>query len=150
MKDLPNSSTKKNRRDCRYQRRVRQRWGKRGPYLGVGPGAHSYDGVIRQCNVAHNQRYIDSLQQRMVPCTVEILSRKDHINEHVMTGLRTRWGCDMAWLQTQYGYALQQTKSTYLEKLIDRKLAVIYDQKLQVTQQGKLLADQIAMDLFVD
>jgi oxygen-independent coproporphyrinogen III oxidase len=123
---------------------------KQGQYLGVGPGAHSYDGDTRQCNVAHNQRYIDGLQQSVVPCTVEVLTRKDHINEYVMTSLRTQWGCDMAWLKAQYGYVLEQTKSTYLEQLIDHRLALINGQKLLLTRQGKLLADQIAMDLFVD
>jgi oxygen-independent coproporphyrinogen-3 oxidase len=100
--------------------------------------------------VAHNQRYIDGLQQSVVPCTVEVLTRKDHINEYVMTSLRTQWGCDMAWLKAQYGYVLEQTKSTYLEQLIDHRLALINGQKLLLTRQGKLLADQIAMDLFVD
>lgn len=123
---------------------------KKGYYLGVGPGAHSYDGATRQYNVAHNQRYIDSLQRGMVPCTIEILTRKDHINEYVMTSLRTQWGCDMEWLKTQYAYVLEQTKSTYLEQLIDNKLAVVHGKKLLLTSQGKLLADQITMNLFVD
>jgi oxygen-independent coproporphyrinogen-3 oxidase len=123
---------------------------KQGHYLGVGPGAHSYDGDTRQYNVAHNQRYVDSLQRGVVPCTVEVLTSKDHINEYIMTSLRTQWGCDMAWLKAQYGHALAQTKSTYLEQLIDHKLAVINVQKLILTCQGKLLADQITMDLFVD
>ena len=123
---------------------------KQGPYLGVGPGAHSYDGATRQYNVAHNQRYIDSLQGGIIPCTVEVLTRKDHINEYIMTSLRTQWGCDMAWLKAQYNYVLAQTQSTYLEQLINHKLAVINGQKLLLTRQGKLLADQIAADLLVD
>jgi len=121
---------------------------KQGYYLGVGPGAHSYDGTTRQYNVAHNQRYIDSLQRGEVPCTIERLTRKDHINEYVMTSLRTQWGCNMEWLRANY--VLAQTKSTYLKHLIDSQLAVIHDQKLLLTRRGKLLADEIAMELFVD
>jgi len=121
---------------------------KQGPYLGVGPAAHSYDGKTRQYNVAHNQRYIASLQQGRIPCTVEVLTRKEHINEYVMTSLRTQWGCDMAWLQERYGYTLEH--NAYLQKLIDRKLVVIDGARLLLTTQGKLLADQIAMDLFVN
>jgi oxygen-independent coproporphyrinogen III oxidase len=133
-----------------YQAQHNTNYWKQGQYLGVGPGAHSYDGVTRQYNVAHNQHYIDSLQRGVVPCTVEVLTRKDHINEYIMTSLRTQWGCDVAWLSAQYGYALAQTKSTYLEQLIGRQLAVLHSEKLLLTCQGKLLADQIAMDLFVD
>ncbi len=123
---------------------------KRGHYLGVGPGAHSYDGASRQYNVAHNQRYIDSLAQGVVPCTVEVLSSKDHINEYVMTSLRTQWGCDMAWLKEEHGYDLEQTQSSYLAQLVSKRLAVREGHQLLLTRQGKLLADQIATDLFVD
>ena len=123
---------------------------KKGHYLGVGPGAHSYNGVTRQHNVTHNQRYIDSIQQDVVPCTIETLTRKDHINEYVMTSLRTQWGCDMGWLKAKYDYVLEPTKITYVEQLINNQLAVLNDQKLLLTRKGKLLADQITMDLFVD
>lgn len=123
---------------------------KKGNYLGLGPGAHSYDGNTRQYNVAHNQRYIDSLKQGVIPSTIEVLTAKDHINEYMMTHLRTQWGCDMAWLKTRYGYALAQIKSTYLERLIDHKLAMVQGQKLLLTTSGMLLADQIATDLFID
>ena len=132
----------------RYAQHNTNYW-KQGHYLGLGPGAHSYDGETRQYNVAHNQRYIDSLQQGIVPCTVELLTPQDHINEYVMTRVRTQWGCDMAWLKAAYGYDLQQTQSTYLERLLDHKLAVINGHQLLLTRQGKLLADQIAADLFV-
>ncbi len=121
---------------------------KQGQYLGVGPSAHSYNGKTRQYNVAHNQRYVASLQRNEIPCTVEVLTRKDHINEYVMTSLRTQWGCDMAWLKDQYGYTLEH--SIYIKQLVDRQLAVRNGSKLMLTTQGKLLADQIAIDLFVD
>jgi len=121
---------------------------KRGQYLGIGPSAHSYNGKTRQYNIAHNQRYIASLQRNEIPCTVEVLTKKDHINEYVMTSLRTQWGCDMAWLKDRYGYALEH--SIYIKQLVDRQLAVRNGSKLMLTTQGKLLADQIATDLFVD
>ncbi len=121
---------------------------KRGHYLGLGPGAHSYNGATRQHNVANNQRYMDSLQRGVVPCTVEVLTTKDHINEYLMTGLRTQWGCDMAWLKAQYGYTLAE-EGNYLPQLVERKLALFNHHQLILTSQGKLLADQIAADLFV-
>ncbi|MEM9416759.1 MAG: radical SAM family heme chaperone HemW [Bacteroidota bacterium] len=123
---------------------------KQGPYLGLGPGAHSYNGTTRQCNVAHNQRYIDSLQQDVVPCTVEVLTPQDHINEYVMTRLRTQWGCDVAWLKEAYGYDLEVVQGPYLDQLLDQQLAVMKGHNLVLTRQGKLLADHIATNLFVD
>ncbi|MEL6152777.1 MAG: radical SAM family heme chaperone HemW [Bacteroidota bacterium] len=122
---------------------------KRGVYLGVGPGAHSYNGKTRQHNVANNQRYIDSIHRGVVPCTVETLCRKDHINEYIMTSLRTQWGCSLAYLWEQYWYSLQRESKDYLESLVARKLAVLSDHTLVLTPAGRLLVDQIATDLFV-
>lgn len=133
-----------------YHARHNTNYWKQGPYLGVGPGAHSYDGITRQHNVAHNHRYIDSLRQGVVPCKVEILTRENHINEYVMTGLRTQWGCDMAKLKRAYDHNLEETKSHYLKWLVEQELAIINDHKLLLTWRGMLLADQIAADLFVD
>ncbi|MEL6607014.1 MAG: radical SAM family heme chaperone HemW [Bacteroidota bacterium] len=123
---------------------------KQSSYLGIGPGAHSYDGVTRQFNVSNNPRYIDSLLQGTVPCTVERLSPQDHINEYIMTSLRTQWGCDLDRLKNEHGYDLEQAQSTYLQRLLNQQLATRKGYRLLLTRQGKLLADQIATDLFVD
>lgn len=122
---------------------------KQGSYLGVGPGAHSYNGATRQYNVAHNQRYIQSIQQGIVPSTIEVLQRRDHINEYIMTRLRTKWGCDMDWLKAHYHYDLQQEQIVYLDQLVHRQLALVRDNRLVLTPRGMLLADKIALDLFV-
>jgi oxygen-independent coproporphyrinogen-3 oxidase len=122
---------------------------KKGKYLGVGPGAHSYDGTKRQYNIANNPRYIHSIQQNIIPSTVETLQQTDHINEYIMTSLRTQWGCDMHLLKSNYQYDLQQEKSGYLARLVGLGLAGLQDNKLILTTQGKLLADKIALDLFI-
>jgi oxygen-independent coproporphyrinogen-3 oxidase len=122
---------------------------KKGSYLGIGPGAHSYNGTTRQYNIANNQRYIQHIQQGIIPSTVEVLNRKDHINEYIMTSLRTKWGCDMDWLQASYQYDLRQEKNAYLLQLIDGGLAILQNNTLVLSIPGKLLTDQIVLDLFV-
>lgn len=131
----------------RYAKHNMNYWKHDASYLGLGPGAHSYNGHSRQYNIAHNQRYIDSIQRGVVPCTTEILTKANYINEYIMTNLRTRWGCDMAWLATQHGYPLTQTKRAYLAELTRRGLAIVDTQKIYLTTKGMLLADQISLDL---
>ncbi|MHB9147799.1 MAG: radical SAM family heme chaperone HemW [Candidatus Amoebophilus sp.] len=122
---------------------------KRGSYLGVGPGAHSYNGTSRQYNIANNTHYIQSVQAGVVPSTIEILRPQDHINEYIMTSLRTEWGCDIALLKNNYQYDLRAKHLPYLEQLINRQLAYIKGNILVLTTEGKLLADKISVDLFV-
>jgi len=132
-----------------YQAKHNTNYWKRGKYLGIGPGAHSYNGMSRQHNIAHNQQYITHIQAGTIPSTVEILLPQDHVNEYIMTSLRTRWGCDMRYLQEKYKYDLSGQHFTYLEQLISNELAYIQQHVLFLTRTGKLLADKIAADLFV-
>ena len=120
------------------------------PYLGVGPGAHSFDGNSRQYNVANNAKYLKSLAELRIPYEREVLSRADRINEHIMTGLRTKWGCNLAWLQREFGYDLWSEQKAYIERLIADKKAILEDHHLLLTRDGKFLADGIAADFFVD
>ena len=133
----------------RYHARHNTNYWKQGSYLGVGPGAHSYNGSTRQHNIAHNQHYIQSIQQGIVPSTLEVLQRQDHINEYIMTHLRTQWGCDIAWLKAHYQYDLLEEQGAYLCQLIHQHLAWLQGDVLRLTTQGRLLADKIASDLFV-
>lgn len=87
-------------------------------YLGIGPSAHSYNGVSRQWNVSNNVRYIQSIASGLIPSETEVLTEAQRFNELVMTGLRTSMGIDMkrvAEIGTKYTH--------YLEEEILRKKA---------------------------
>lgn len=64
------------------------------PYLGLGAGAHSYDGVSRQWNVANLSKYLRDIMNGKVPCKREHLTETEKYNEHVMLGLRTSMGIE--------------------------------------------------------
>ena len=119
-------------------------------YLGVGPGAHSFNGTSRQYNIANNGQYLKALAEGQVPYQREELSQADRINEYLMTGLRTQWGCDLAWLKQHFDYDLMTTQGNYIEQLIWEKKATLENQQLVLTQSGKLLADGIAASFFVE
>ena len=118
-------------------------------YLGIGPSAHSYDGESRQYNVAHNAKYLQALAQGTISYERDILSRYDRINERVMTGLRTKWGCDLAKLKRLDSYDLYEENLAYIDQLIAEGKAVMQENCLILTNKGKLLADGIAEDLFL-
>jgi oxygen-independent coproporphyrinogen-3 oxidase len=118
-------------------------------YLGVGPSAHSFNGTTRQWNIAHNAKYLSALQQHTIPFEREILTHEQRYNEYIMTGLRTIWGCQITHIQ-QFGlefstHFLQKSESFVEQNLIRRQ-----GNSFTLTQQGKFLADYIAMELFWD
>jgi len=119
------------------------------PYLGVGPGAHSFNGSIRQFNVSNNALYLKSLAEHKIPFSVDELSKTDQVNELIMTGLRTKWGCNLQKLQESFQYDLYLLNKNYVDQLIAEGQAVLQEEQLILTNKGKLLADRIASDLFV-
>jgi oxygen-independent coproporphyrinogen-3 oxidase len=120
------------------------------PYLGLGPSAHSFNGTSRQFNVAHNARYIQALSEDRIPFSREELSPADRINEYLLTGLRTSWGCDLGFLKNSLGYDLYALQGPYLERLFAARQAEIVDQRLRLTARGLLLADEITLHLMAD
>lgn len=120
----------------------------REPYLGAGPGAHSYDGQSRQFNISNNSIYLKSLAEDEIPAEQEMLSPQDQINEYIMTGLRTKWGCDLQKIKDEYNYDLFLKNKSYLNNLLAEGKISMQDQHLILTDSGKLLADRIASDLF--
>ncbi|AFM05343.1 putative oxygen-independent coproporphyrinogen III oxidase [Bernardetia litoralis DSM 6794] len=119
------------------------------PYLGLGASAHSYDGKNRFMNAANNRKYTESLSKDNLPQIIDELSENDRINEYFLTSLRTIWGTDLNHLITKYNYNLLENQSKTVSRLIDNKMILIENDKIILTETGKLFADGIASDLFV-
>ncbi len=122
---------------------------KKKKYLGVGPSAHSFDGNCRQANVSNNHTYVNSIRNQIVPATKERLSRENHINEYLMTSLRTIWGCDLMYLMDNFQFDLLKRHFTHINSCIDNGLMILTDRTLLLTRTGKLHADKITSDLFL-
>lgn len=119
-------------------------------YLGVGPSAHSFNGESRQWNIANNAKYIDALTKGMVPSEIEVLSRKDRVNEYIMTSLRTAWGMDLNKISLDFGKEYLQEINERLKEFLEKGLVVHSDSFITLSYEGKLFADHIASELFID
>lgn len=115
-------------------------------FAGIGPSAHGYDGVSRYWNVANNVRYMKAMELGTPDDEWEELSKYDRFNELLMVGLRTKWGVSLTELAALL--PLEDEWILQIEELLKEKDAVIEDNRLILTLQGKLRADAIASDLF--
>lgn len=136
-------------RPGRYARHNTAYWQRR-PYLGVGPSAHSYTGTTRQFNVASNARYLAAIGSGTVPATVEVLTPADQVNEYLLTGLRTQWGCSVVELSGLLGSDFAAAQSRELTDLYATGWLERTDDTLRLTAAGKLFADRVAASLFID
>ncbi|MFV8356235.1 radical SAM family heme chaperone HemW [Flavobacterium sp. XS1P32] len=117
-------------------------------YLGIGPSAHSYDGVSRSWNVSNNAIYLKSIQENKLPNEIEILSITDRYNEYIMTGLRTIWGVSLDRIETEYGMEYLNYLNKQVRKFLEDDLVFVENNILKPTAKGKFLTDGIASDLF--
>ncbi|MCK6617283.1 MAG: radical SAM family heme chaperone HemW [Cyclobacteriaceae bacterium] len=117
-------------------------------YLGIGPGAHSYNRTSRQANISNNYRYVKSVFAGKIPAETEYLTREEKINEYILTTLRTRWGLDTAKLKADFDFDLIQKNKALLTCLTHNRLAELTNGVIRLTRSGKLLADKIAADFF--
>jgi len=118
-------------------------------YIGIGPSAHSYDGIRRGWNIKNNSKYIKSITERKLPMEIEVLSATDRYNEYVMTGLRTVWGVSLKRIAAENGPKYEAYLLKQAQKHIKREHLYMEDNLLRTTKKGRFLADGIAADLFM-
>jgi putative oxygen-independent coproporphyrinogen III oxidase len=118
-------------------------------YLGIGPSAHSFNGTARSWNISNNAKYISSIHSNQLPLEVEQLSTLDQINECIMTSLRTMWGLDLTELEYRFGQSVKNSILADAASFIAEKNLVLDDNKLCLTDTGKLMADHIMSELFI-
>lgn len=117
-------------------------------YLGIGPSAHSYNGVSRSWNISNNSLYLKAIQNNELPYEAEILTPEDRYNEYIMTGLRTIWGVSLVRIEQEFGTDYLNYLKQQSQKFISDDLLIINDGILKPTLKGKFLTDGIASDLF--
>jgi oxygen-independent coproporphyrinogen III oxidase len=132
-----------------YRSRHNSAYWKGISYLGLGPSAHSYDDGTRSWNVAHNAHYIDALRQgKLAIDNTEYLSKRDRLNEYLMTQLRIVEGLDLAYLKTHYRLDLLYTEEEAITEWMNAGWMIHTDQHLRLTRQGFMVSDAIIRDLF--
>lgn len=116
-------------------------------YLGLGPSAHSYNGISRQWNISHNYKYAEAIENGIVPFEDEILTPTQQLNERIMTSLRTMWGLDLTKVHHDFGKDPSTRIHTIAKKFEGSGHILFKDQHIQLTDHGKLIADRIILEL---
>lgn len=113
-----------------------------GDWWGAGPGAHSHIGDRRFHNVKHPATYSGQVGRGLLPIKdTEELTAADHHTEQVMLGLRLKAGVPRDWFSP--------AADPVIEDYLHRRLLQLSDQRLALTEPGRLLADGIITDILV-
>ena len=118
-------------------------------YLGLGPSAHSFNGYSRQWNIRDLNGYIRALNTGKEYYEREELDTRTRFNEYILTSLRTMWGIDLEYVEAVFekeGYDYVKNMSG---KFIDYGLMRLDKKNLVLTDQGKLISDNIISEFML-
>ena len=114
------------------------------PYLGVGAGAHSYNGTSRQWNPNDLDAYMSGVEQCKPQYEIEKLSETDRYNEKIMLALRTAQGLNLSSLTPQDRLAVLESA----QNLISNGSLKLELDHLSIPEQKMFISDSIISSLF--
>lgn len=130
----------KSRHNCSYWEDVN--------YLGIGPSAHSYNGISRQWNISDTRKYCKLIDQTNTFFEIEFLTRKDKYNEYLITGLRTSKGISRKFVRDNFDESMNRAFSKEVNNLLCNELIYPNEDSVILTRGGILISDYILQSLY--
>lgn len=116
-------------------------------YLGLGPSAHSYNRKERQWNVASLPAYLKGIAAGQPDVEKEPLDARTRYNDYIITGLRTMWGIDLAFIQTEFGREMRLYGERQAAPFVGQGLLRRRGDTLVLSREGIFVSDGIMSDL---
>lgn len=118
-------------------------------YLGVGPSAHSFNGISRRWNIRNNSIYCKKISRNEIVYEEEILTQKNIINEYILTSIRTSSGVSLNYIKDHMSKTELSRFNMEINKLEKMELIELKEETLYLNEQGMLLSDMISKNLFL-
>lgn len=128
-----------------YRSRHNSSYWKGTPYVGIGPGAHSFDGTHRRFNRPDLSAYLQNIGRP--PCETEQLTATERANEQVMVSLRTREGLDLCDFSLRHGEEALRHVMSEAEPFLQQKLLQLSEGRLALTRDGIFVSDMVMSEL---
>ena len=126
---------------CYHVCRHNLKYWTRTPYLGLGPGAHSFDGCRRWWNVSSVESYASSLNAGQPPVAeVETLTPEQIRLETLALGFRTREGVSLATIREYPG------GDAKIAALTQAGLVRVDRDRVIPTLDGLVVADRLPLE----
>ena len=112
-------------------------------YLGIGAGAHSFNGQERHWSVQSLAEYIAGREYES-----EVLTEKDHYNEYVMTSMRRCEGIDPQHIRECFGEPQYNKVLSEAQRWIESGELVVDGHNLRIPTSRFMLSDAVIESFF--
>ena len=113
-------------------------------YLGIGAGAHSFSGDNRTWCTSTAKEYAEG----KFLYEGEELTPTDHLNEYIMTSLRTSRGIDLGYIAERFGTKHVASIEKAAEPWLTSKSLARHDNRLSIPATHFLVSDAIIESFF--
>lgn len=139
------------------------------PYLGVGPGAHSYLGGHRFSNLKPPREYVKRLENHGAPTTatgargdglaaaavrsspvvdfVEVIDSRTEMAETMMLGLRLDDGVSIRGFESRFGESPLTVYEEEIDEVVLAGLVEMIDGRIRLTARGRFLSNEVFVRL---
>lgn len=118
------------------------------PYIGLGAGAHSYDGTSRGLNPSDLSVYIKGIEEGLPVFETEELTSEERYNDAVLTRLRTAEGLPIEWVKERFGHTLYNYMMRAAQTPLSYgSLELSPEGCLRLTREGIFISDAVMREL---
>ena len=135
-------------RDKAYSKHNSSYWSG-SKYLGLGPSAHSYDGISRQWNMASLTGYIKALESGIPLFEREELTFTERINDYLITRIRTIRGISLRDMANQFGPDYTQKVQASAYSFLQSGHLTQNGDQIYLTRKGIMVSDEIMLALVI-
>jgi oxygen-independent coproporphyrinogen-3 oxidase len=127
-----------------YESRHNLKYWQLAPYIGLGAGAHSFDGMNRWANEVDAKLYIDKLEGRRSPvATVRKLAREEQLEEFFFLGLRQVEGVSLERARNRWGKDLLSRWQGRIETLTQAGLLTKAGDNIRLAERAYLVSNEV-------
>lgn len=129
-----------------YSRHNRKYW-RLEPYLGLGAGAHSFDGDARWSNEIATDRYAAQLRRGELPIVEwHSLAEEEQIEEFFFLGLRQRDGVDLGSAASSWGASAMERWQPRISSLLKRGMLEEADGYVRLAPHAYLISNEVFLE----
>jgi oxygen-independent coproporphyrinogen III oxidase len=127
-----------------FRSRHNLKYWRREPYLGLGAGAHSFDGSRRWANAHEPAGYVAAIERGELPVEQEaVVSEREALEETIFLGLRQLEGVDLRGLSVAPGKALLSR----IEEMRGDGLVIVEGGRLRLAPERLAVSNEVLVGL---
>jgi oxygen-independent coproporphyrinogen III oxidase len=127
-----------------FRSRHNLKYWRREPYLGLGAGAHSFDGRSRWANAHEPAAYVAAIERRELPMEQEVIvGDRQSVEEKIFLGLRQLEGIDLRSLGGADDAGLRER----IEQLRIQGLVLVEGERLRLAPERLAVSNEVFVGL---